>query len=68
MIRTKGRYRKQNVELDYPLDLADGTEVELVIYLTDEREGWMELGLSRLEEDWSNPQDSIYDDWKKLYS
>ena len=29
MIRTKGRYRHQVVELDQPLNLADGTEVEL---------------------------------------
>ena len=67
MIRTKGRYRHQMVELDQPLNLADGTEVELEIYPTDEKEAWMELGMSRLEEEWSNPQDSIYDDWKKLY-
>ena len=67
MIRTKGRYRHQVVELDQPLNLADGTEVELEIHPTDEKEAWMELGMSRLEEEWSNPQDSIYDDWKKLY-
>ena len=66
MIRTKGRYRHQMVELDQPLNLADGTEVKLEIHPTDEKEAWMELGMSRLEEEWSNPQDSIYDDWKKL--
>jgi hypothetical protein len=65
MIRTKGRYRNQTVELDQPLNLADGTEVELEIHLADEKEGWMELGMSRLEEEWSNPQDVIYDDRKK---
>jgi len=54
------------VELDQPLNLADGTEVKLEIHPTDEKEAWMELGMSRLEEEWSNPQDSIYDDWKKL--
>ena len=67
MIRTKGRYRNQTVELDQPLNLADGTEVELEIHLSDAKEAWMELGMSRLEEEWSNPQDAIYDDWKKLY-
>ncbi len=67
MIRTKGRYRNQTVELDQPLNLVDGTEVELEIHLLDEKEAWMELGMSRLEEEWSNTDDSIYDDWKKLY-
>ena len=67
MIRTKGRYRNQTVELDQPLNLADGTEVELEILLSDEKEAWMELGMSRLEDEWSNSQDAIYDDWKKLY-
>jgi len=67
MIRTKGRYRNQMVELDQPLNLADGTEVEVEIHPADEREGWQEMGMSRLEEEWSDPQDSIYDDWKNLY-
>ena len=67
MIRTKGRYRNQTVELDQPLNLADGTEVELEIHPADEKEAWKELGMSRLEEEWSNPKDAIYDDWKKLY-
>lgn len=29
-----------------------------------EDEGWMELGMRRLEEDWDNPQDAVYDKWK----
>jgi hypothetical protein len=53
--------------LDQPLNLADGTEVDVEIHPADEREDWMELGMSRLEEEWSNPQDTIYDDSKKLY-
>src|SRR6266536_2449236 len=31
MIRIKGRYRNQVLELDQPLNLADGTEVEIEI-------------------------------------
>jgi hypothetical protein len=69
MIRAKGRYRNQVLELDQPLDLAEGTEVEVEIYTGDEelREGWAELGMQRLEAEWGNPEDAIYDDWKKLY-
>ena len=72
MIRTKGRYRNQTLELDRPLTLAEGTEVEVAIYLAEQAEssehhGWVELGISRLEETWDNPEDAIYDDWKKLY-
>ena len=69
MIRTKGRYRNQTVELDQPLNLADGTEVEVVILSEEEseEEAWKELGMERLEAEWDNPQDAIYDDWKKLY-
>jgi len=33
----------------------------------DEREAWSRLGMSRLQEEWDNPQDAIYDDWKELY-
>ena len=69
MIRIKGRYRNQAVELDHPLNLADGTEVEVVISPAGEehQEGWAELGMNRVEEEWDNPEDAIYDDWKTLY-
>ena len=72
MIRVKGRYRNQKLELDRPLDLAEGEVVEIEIRPLDadpsqEAEGWRELGMSRLEEEWDNPKDAIYDDWKKLY-
>jgi hypothetical protein len=72
MIRIKGRYRNQKVEFDQPLGLAEGTEVEVVIRLPGEEqlaedEGWRELGMSRLEEEWDNPQDAVYDDWRRLY-
>jgi hypothetical protein len=33
--------------------------------------GWRthrpQLGTDRLEEEWDNPEDAVYDDWKKLY-
>lgn len=72
MIRTKGRYRNQTLELDRPLALAEGTEVEVDIRLAEEveggeRQGWAELGMNRLEEEWDNTEDAAYDDWKKLY-
>ncbi len=72
MVRVKGRYRHQTLELEQPLTLAEGTEVEIDIYLAGEaqdaeHQGWTELGMSRLEAEWDNPEDAIYDDWKKLY-
>ena len=67
MIRIKGRYRNQMVELDQPLNLAEGTEVDVEVHPVNDKQDWMELGMSRLEEEWSNSQDAIYDDWKKLY-
>jgi hypothetical protein len=68
-MRIRGRYRNQAVELEQPLELADGTEVELEIQPLDEalHEGWTELGMSRLEAEWDNPQDAVYDDWRRLY-
>ncbi len=72
MIRVKGRYRNQMLELDQPLALVEGTEVEIDIHLAEEAQGieyqgWAELGMSRLEQEWDNPEDAMYDDWKKLY-
>ena len=72
MIRVTGRYQKQSVELDAPLSLSDGTVVEIVVRVnldssTEERAAFMDLGRTRLEEEWDNPEDAIYDDWKKLY-
>ena len=33
----------------------------------DEVEDWRDLSMSRLEQEWDNPEDAIYDDWKWLY-
>lgn len=68
-MRIRGRYRNQTVELSTPLTLAEGTEVEVEITLPEaavipDTEGWQELGMSRLEEEWDNPDDAIYDNWK----
>ena len=69
MIRIKGRYHNQALELDQPLNLADGTIVEIEIHPPADgvREAWMEFGMSRLEEEWNNPTDAVYDNWKALY-
>ncbi len=72
MIRVTGRYQKQSVELDAPLSLSDGTVVEIVVRVkadpsTIERDEFADLGLARLEEEWDNPEDAIYDNWKQLY-
>jgi hypothetical protein len=72
MSGVRGRYVNCKVELDHPLDLAEGTEVEIEIRAAGaerdaEAEAWSRLGMSRLQEEWDNPQDAIYDDWKKLY-
>jgi hypothetical protein len=60
------------LELDEPLALADGTPVEVDVYSADEvraaeAHAWASLGMGRLEDEWDNPEDAVYDDWKKLY-
>lgn len=72
MFRVKGRYRNRKVELDTPLELPEGAEVELEVRaigeeLSQERDAWSALGIQRLEEEWDNPKDAIYDEWRKLY-
>ena len=71
MIRIKGRYRDQKLELDQPLDIVEGTEVSIEIHLTESedqaREAIADLGMRRLEEEWDNPEDAIYDDWRTHY-
>jgi hypothetical protein len=69
MVRVRGRYRDGKIELDRPLGLPDGTAVEITVDATPETadEEWHELGMSRLEEEWDNDQDAVYDDWRRLY-
>ena len=57
-MRVRGRYRNQTVELTTPLTLPEGTEVEVDIIVpeaewTDEKETWQQLGMSRLEVEWT---------------
>jgi hypothetical protein len=62
MIRVRGWYRNQKLELERPLELAEGTEVEVLVDpevpQAAEDKGWRELGMSRLEQEWDNPQAS----------
>jgi hypothetical protein len=72
MIRARGRYRNQAVQLEQPLQIAEGTEVEVDIHIghwpeSAEGEGWAAVGMSRLEQEWDSPEDAIYDDWKRAY-
>ncbi len=73
MIRVKGRYRDQRLELDQPLPLPEGSEVMLEVRPiigdegSDDEAAWHDVGMSRLEEEWDNPQDAVYDNWRKLY-
>ena len=73
MIRATGRYRNQTLELDRPLDLEEGTRVVVDVDPqaaeadAERRAEWSEIGMSRLEEEWDNPGDVIYDDWRAQY-
>jgi hypothetical protein len=67
MIRKLGRIKGNVVELLEPGGLQDGALVEVEIHPLSVSEDWHNLGMSRLEEAWDNPEDAIYDDWKWLY-
>ena len=69
MIRVKGRCQNKSLRLDEPVDLPDGTEVVIEIrpVCDAEDERWRDLGMTRLESEWDNPDDAVYDNWKKLY-
>lgn len=69
MIRLRGTYRNQTLELDRPLPFADGEVIEVDIVSPDAelREGWSQLGMKRLEQEWDNDRDAIYDNWRNLY-
>ena len=69
----EGVYRDGKIELtELPGDVRDETRVIVTFLLAEEAQGiepqgWAELGMSRLEQEWDNPEDAVYDDWKKLY-
>jgi hypothetical protein len=33
----------------------------------DEADAWRQFSFDRLEQEWDNPADAIYDDWKQVY-
>jgi hypothetical protein len=69
----EGVYRDGKIELtELPGDVRDETRVIVTFLLAEEAQGiepqgWAELGMSRLEQEWDNPEVAVYDDWKKLY-
>ncbi|MGQ0592408.1 MAG: hypothetical protein ACT4QB_07075 [Gammaproteobacteria bacterium] len=69
MIRLKGTYRNQTLELERPLPFSDGEVLEVDIRSPEDelREGWSQLGMERLEQDWDNEKDAVYDNWRKVY-
>jgi hypothetical protein len=69
MIRTKGRYQHGRIELEAPIALPEGSLVEVTVEpeVVSENEDWRQLGIDRLEEEWNNDRDAIYDDWRRLY-
>lgn len=69
---SEGRLSQSKSGTGIPLPLEEGTEIEVEIHPAaatpdEEDEAWREFGMSRLEEEWDNPQDAVYDDWRKLY-
>jgi hypothetical protein len=71
MIRMRGVIRNNHLELEQPLGLADGTVVEVEVRLpgegeASEREAWDALAGERLDREWDNPADAVYDDWRRL--
>jgi hypothetical protein len=67
VIQAKGRYRQGHIELEQSLDVPEGASVELTIRTTTDDDDWRELGMDRLESEWHNELDSVYDDWRRLY-
>jgi hypothetical protein len=69
MIRVKGRYRQKRIELDGPVDLPDGAVVDVIIHPVSDgaEDDWRALGMERIEREWDNERDAIYDDWRRLY-
>ena len=67
MSRRLGRIRGNVVELLETTGLEEGALVEVEIFPLPDREAWHDLGMKRMEEAWDNPEDAIYDDWRRLY-
>jgi hypothetical protein len=69
MIRVTGKCENKSLQLDEPVNLPDGTEVVIEIRPIGDvnDDDWRELGVNRLESEWDNAGDAIYDNWRKLY-
>jgi hypothetical protein len=69
MIRVKGRYREGRIDLEQPIDVPDGAPVEVTVQPAAESvdDEWRGLGMDRLEQEWDNDRDAVYDDWRRLY-
>jgi len=69
MIRVKRKWENQGLRLEEPVELPDGTEVVIDIHPVSDAadEAWRELGMDRLEAEWDNPEDAVYDNWRELY-
>jgi hypothetical protein len=67
MIRVRGRCVGGRIELDDPVPFTDGTPVEVVIEAVPDAADWADVAAERLEREWDNDRDAVYDDWKRLY-
>jgi hypothetical protein len=68
MIRVRGRCVGGRIELESPVPLTDGTPVEVVVQpIPDDPDDWADAAAERLEREWDNDRDAVYDDWKRLY-
>jgi len=39
----------------------------LIVDEAEDEGDWLKLSLSSFEQDWDNPDDAIYDNWRELY-
>jgi hypothetical protein len=69
MIRTKGRYRHGQIELEGPIAIPEGALVDVTVgpETSSENDEWQLLGMDRLEQEWNNKRDAIYDHWRRLF-
>jgi len=68
MIHIKAVYRQGQLVLEEPLEIAEGTELDVLLELPseDEQQAW-EQACNRLEDEWG-VADAAYDDWRRVYS
>ena len=68
MLRVAARYVEGHLIPREPLEIPEGTELEIQIEMfpADEQQAW-EMACSRLESEWDHVADTRYDDWRQLY-